>query len=260
MPFSEWKWRNSSSSDGPIDVGATDRRLEREQQAAHAGEVLIALGEVVVQKIGNDSRRASRPGSRATPLRAVPARRTAGVCGTNGLVMYCVAPAAIAASRLESSPRVVSTTTGTSREPGCRRRNLSTSTPCISGMLRSRIMRATGPSATCSIASSPLAASTKSNDSSARKRGPDHLPDGRRVVDDQDPWHERPKSIRLDVRREAFTSLLTAIARKSFERAIVVPRLALLKPRQLEIGRLRSSLHTAAWCRVREMARQAARC
>ena len=39
-------------------------------------------------------------------------------CGTNGLVMYSVAPAAIAVSRLESSPRVVSTTTGTPREPG----------------------------------------------------------------------------------------------------------------------------------------------
>ncbi len=37
---------------GTIDVRATDRRLQRKQQAAHAGEVLVALGEIVVQKIG----------------------------------------------------------------------------------------------------------------------------------------------------------------------------------------------------------------
>ena len=47
------------------------------------------------------------------------------------------------------------------------------------------------------------------------QRSPHHLPDGWRVVDNQNARHERLKTIRSNWRREGFTSLSTALALKS---------------------------------------------
>src|SRR5262249_5415121 len=107
------------------DRAAADRRLEREQQASNAHEMLVALGEVVVEKIREADLVERSPllrhgcpvqtsGRTAAGMRSRAADRS--TCGTNGFVRYCVAPAFIAVSRLSSSPRVVSTITGTSRQ------------------------------------------------------------------------------------------------------------------------------------------------
>jgi hypothetical protein len=65
-----------------IDRAAADRGFEREQQTARAHEVLVALGVVVVEKIGKTdlverSALARRPGGDHAPTTAARAERTA---------------------------------------------------------------------------------------------------------------------------------------------------------------------------------------
>ena len=98
-------------------------RLDLQQNPPHRGQVLVALREVVVHELGEEVR-SSRLRARHACLREMRAPsasrrpiRSDNSAGTNGLVMYAVAPAAIAASRLESSPRVVNTTTGRRLHP-----------------------------------------------------------------------------------------------------------------------------------------------
>src|SRR5215204_2845329 len=99
----------------------TERALECQQASPHPYHVLIGFGEVIVDEaVGERSVLAGSghaPAYRLRETRASSSSRTddRSTLGAKGLVRYCDAPASIAACRLLSSPRVVSTTTGRSR-------------------------------------------------------------------------------------------------------------------------------------------------
>ena len=84
MPLSEWKLRNSSSRTAAVGSALADRLLERQQRAADRGEVLLALGEVVVEeaveKVGHRAPSTVRVASSSSRASA------ASACGVNGLV------------------------------------------------------------------------------------------------------------------------------------------------------------------------------
>src|SRR3954468_8136739 len=95
--------------DGGIGAPLADRGLQRQQPAANGGQVLIAFGEVVREKAVDEFAHGWDPIRFASSVRACVNKAS----GVNGLVMYTVAPACNAASRVAASPRVVSTITGT---------------------------------------------------------------------------------------------------------------------------------------------------
>src|SRR3954467_9140374 len=90
-------------------VGAPlpDGRLQRQQPAANGGQVLIAFGEVVGEKAVDEFAHRGDPIRLASSVRACVNKAS----GVNGFVMYAVAPACNAASRVAASPLVVSTMT-----------------------------------------------------------------------------------------------------------------------------------------------------
>src|SRR3954467_8453981 len=92
-------------------VGAPlpDGCLQRQQPAANGGQVLIAFGEVVREKAIDEFAHGEDPIWFASSVRAWVTKAS----GVSGFVMYAVAPACNAASRVAASPRVVSTITGT---------------------------------------------------------------------------------------------------------------------------------------------------
>src|SRR3954469_12192754 len=99
------------------------RFLEREQDTSDSCQVLVALGEVVIDEVIEKPPIAGHthaPFNKGCTCDSM-------VAGTNGLVRYSVAPYWSAAARLSSSPRVVSTTTGKSRRAGWDRMKRSTS-------------------------------------------------------------------------------------------------------------------------------------
>ena len=50
MPLIEWKIRNSSIDSRALGARRTERRFEREQVTPRIAEMLVALGEIVVQE------------------------------------------------------------------------------------------------------------------------------------------------------------------------------------------------------------------
>src|SRR3954470_16059368 len=107
--------------DAAIDLSPADRHFKRQHQPADAHQVFVALAEVVVEELeecrsGLVWRHARYPCCRAVEGANSPRALVKSTSGRNGLVRCSVAPAASAISRLPSSPRVVSTTTGTSRD------------------------------------------------------------------------------------------------------------------------------------------------
>ena len=201
MPFSEWKCRNSSSSTPRLIVGAPDRALRaraavgarpsgarRTRRSSRRGnrKTAVALSSVTdglsLSRAAGRARRQEIARRRQQHLRG---ERLGQILGRarrqRGFAARLVTP------RRQHDDRDVAvalmTCGGTS----------DTSTPCISGIFRSRMMRATGPDAICSIASRPLPASTNSAVSSRPQRRPDHLADRGGVVDDQNLLHWRLK-------------------------------------------------------------------
>src|SRR3569833_1018922 len=148
----------------PIDVRLIDMLLKCKHASAGNREMLVALDEVVVEECGDVERaRIGRVGrwfghaGRFNSWRAC----SVNAAGSNGLVRYKFAPASNTAVRLSSSPRVVRTMIGISRKAACFRTKCTTSSPCTSGMFRSRTIRSALASASRSIASNPFAASEK---------------------------------------------------------------------------------------------------
>ena len=88
MPFSEWKCRNKSSRTWRLSPARPTDASNNEEEPADAGEVLLTLCEVVVEKFRERRillRRGISRHSGAPP--SSPLTVESSACGTNGLVM-----------------------------------------------------------------------------------------------------------------------------------------------------------------------------
>src|SRR5688572_8794047 len=155
---------------GRIRAGLPDPAFERQERAAYRRQMLLAFGVVVVQEAVEEL--VAHHALTVSPSPPASSFRTSrpSASGENGFVRYADAPAFSAAARLSSSPRVVSTAMGTLRYFACERTNWSTSSPCMSGMFRSRRISPMEPTARRSIACRPVSASRNSTVGKNRAR------------------------------------------------------------------------------------------
>src|SRR6188768_3357480 len=139
-----------------IRFAATLRAFDREQLRIGDRQVFFGLDEVG----GDELLEVRRSGHATCSARSARMARTSAMIesGVKGLARNAVAPACSTRSRDWSSPRVVTIKTGSARRVSCARTNSKTSTPPMSGMLRSSTKMSKRASDNRSMASSPLEA------------------------------------------------------------------------------------------------------